>query len=32
MASPERQALISDAIVDAVKAFCRSRPPRRRRG
>jgi N-acetylmuramoyl-L-alanine amidase len=25
MASPERQALISDAIVDAVKAFCRAR-------
>jgi N-acetylmuramoyl-L-alanine amidase len=30
MASPERQALISDAIVDAVKAFCTSRPARRR--
>jgi N-acetylmuramoyl-L-alanine amidase len=30
MASPERQALISDAITDAVKAFCKSRAPRRR--
>jgi N-acetylmuramoyl-L-alanine amidase len=29
MASPERQSLISDAITDAVKAFCRSRSPRR---
>ena len=28
MASPERQALISDAITDAVKAFCASRPAR----
>ncbi len=29
MASPERQGLISEAITDAVKAFCKSRSPRR---
>jgi N-acetylmuramoyl-L-alanine amidase len=32
MASPERQALISDAITDAVKAFCTSRSSRRTAG
>jgi len=31
LASPERQSLISDAIVDAVKAFCRARATRTRR-
>jgi len=30
MASPERQAIISDAVVDAVKAFCRARATRPR--
>jgi len=30
LASPERQALISDAIVDAVKAFCRARAARKK--
>jgi N-acetylmuramoyl-L-alanine amidase len=31
LASPERQAIISDAIVDAVKAFCRTRAVTSRR-
>jgi N-acetylmuramoyl-L-alanine amidase len=30
MASPERQAIIGDAIVDAVKAFCRARSARKK--
>jgi N-acetylmuramoyl-L-alanine amidase len=30
LASPERQALISDAVVDAVAVFCRARSQRKK--